>query len=156
MGRTAALNAFAPVDWLPYSTRAVPWVTFTSPEVGRVGLTEAQAFARVTGARVAELPMSQVDRAVAAGETEGYLKIIAGPRLLTRGALGGRVIGCTAVCSRGGELVHEAALAMKTGMFTGRLAQTSHAYPSWSVAVQQVAAQFFLEINGRRARPARG
>ncbi|MFN2496110.1 MAG: hypothetical protein ABR608_09435 [Pseudonocardiaceae bacterium] len=34
-------------------------------------------------------------------------------------------------------------LAMFTGMFTGRLAQTVHAYPTWSIAVQQAAAQFF-------------
>jgi hypothetical protein len=44
---------------------------------------------------------------------------------------------------------------MRARMFTGRLAQASHAYPTWSVAVQQAAAQFFFEIGGRRARPAR-
>jgi len=41
-------------------------------------------------------------------------------------------------------------------MFTGRLAQTTHAYPTWSLAVQVAAAQFFTETGGRRARPARG
>jgi hypothetical protein len=51
-------------------------------------------------------------------------------------------------------LVHEAALAMRTGMFAGRLAQAVHAYPTWSMAVRQAAAQFFMEIDGRRARPA--
>ncbi len=43
---------------------------------------------------------------------------------------------------------------MRTNMFTGRLAQTVHTYPSWSMAVQQAAAQFFFEIDGREARPA--
>lgn len=52
-------------------------------------------------------------------------------------------------------MVHEIALAMRTGMFTGRLAQTVHAYPTWSTGVRQAAAQFFVETNGRRARPAR-
>jgi len=152
MGRTAARNATARVGWLPYSTRAVPWVTFTTPEVGRVGLTEEQAARH--GGRVAYLPMTELDRAVTAGETRGYLKLIAGPRLVTRDALGGRVLGATVVCSRGGELVHEAALAMQAGMFTGRLAQTTHAYPSWSMAVQLAAGQLFQEVGGRRARPA--
>lgn len=69
-------------------------------------------------ARVAFLPMSEVDRAVA---------------------------------DRAGEMIHEPALAMRTGMFTGRLAQTVHAYPTWSLAVQQAAAQFFGEHGGRRA-----
>ena len=39
-------------------------------------------------------------------------------------------------------------------MFAGRLAQAVHAYPTWSTAVRQAAAQFFMEIDGRRARPA--
>jgi thioredoxin reductase len=56
--------------------------------------------------------------------------------------------------ARGGELVHEAALAMRTGMFVGRLAQVVHAYPTWSMGVRQATAQFFMEIDGRRARPA--
>ena len=44
---------------------------------------------------------------------------------------------------------------MRTGMFAGRLAQTGHAYPSWSLAIQQAAAQFFGGYGGRTARPAR-
>jgi len=52
-------------------------------------------------------------------------------------------------------LIGEIALAMRTGMFTGRLAQTTHAYPTWSLAIQQAAAQFFGEYAGRAARPAR-
>jgi hypothetical protein len=59
------------------------------------------------------------------------------------------------VAPRAGELIHEAVLAMRTGMFTGRLAQAVHAYPTWSMAMQKAAAQFFMEIEGRRARPAR-
>ena len=51
-------------------------------------------------------------------------------------------------------MIHEPALAMRAGMFTGRLAQTIHAYPTWSLAVQQAAAQFFGEFGGRTARPA--
>jgi len=51
-------------------------------------------------------------------------------------------------------MIHEPALAMRTGMFTGRLAQTIHAYPTWSLAVQQAAAQFFGQFGGRTARPA--
>ncbi|MDS1271857.1 hypothetical protein RIF23_16305 [Lipingzhangella sp. LS1_29] len=54
---------------------------------------------------------------------------------------GGRVLGGTIVGPRAGELIHELALAMRTGMFAGRLAQTVHAYPTWSMAVQQAAAQ---------------
>jgi hypothetical protein len=60
----------------------------------------------------------------------------------------------TIVAARAGELIHEPALAMATGMFTGRLAATTHAYPTWSYAIQLAAAQFFGPVGGRQARPA--
>jgi hypothetical protein len=65
------------------------------------------------------------------------------------------VLGATIVAARAGEMIHEPALAMRTGMFTGRLAQTVHAYPTWSLAIQQTAAQFFGTYGGRTAHPAR-
>jgi hypothetical protein len=52
-------------------------------------------------------------------------------------------------------MIHEPALAMATGMFTGRLAATTHAYPTWSYGIQLAAAQFFTPVAGRRARPAK-
>jgi hypothetical protein len=51
-------------------------------------------------------------------------------------------------------MIHEPALAIRTGMFTGRLAQAVHAYPTWSLVIQQTAAQFFGEFGGHTARPA--
>ncbi|MFP5322333.1 MAG: dihydrolipoyl dehydrogenase family protein [Acidimicrobiia bacterium] len=149
-----ALSRWTRVHAQRFDPGLVPWATFTSPELGRVGMTEAEAADH--GGRVAYLPMAEVDRAVATGRTEGFLKLVAGPRPVLRSAGGGRLLGATAVAAVGGELVHEVALAMRTRMFTGRLAQTTHTYPSWSMAVQQAAAQFFFEIGGREARPARG
>ena len=156
MGRLAARNALRR-RWSPpgaFATAAIPWVVFTDPEVAQVGLTEPQATATWPGARVAWLPMSEADRAVTAGRTEGFVKIIAGRRRVFRNVGGGRVLGATIVAARAGEMIHEPALAMRTGMFTGRLAQTVHAYPTWSLAIQQAAAQFFGRFGGRTARPA--
>jgi pyruvate/2-oxoglutarate dehydrogenase complex dihydrolipoamide dehydrogenase (E3) component len=154
MGRVAATNALSP-RWRRrrFDPSAIPWVTFTAPEVARVGMAEADAAPH--GGRVAFLPMSEVDRAVVTGQTAGFVKLIAGPRPMLRGAGGGRILGATIVASRAGEMIHEPALAMRTAMFTGRLAQAVHAYPTWSLAVRQAAAQFFFEINGRQARSAR-
>lgn len=148
-----ALSRWSRVRKQRFDTGVVPWATFTSPEVGRVGMTEAQAAEH--GGRVAFLPMAEVDRAVATGLTRGFIKLVAGPRPLLRSAGGGRLLGATAVAAVGGELVHEVALAMRTNMFTGRLAQTVHTYPTWSLAVQKAAAQFFFDVEGRSARPAR-
>lgn len=155
MGRIAAANALGRSSRRRFRADAVPWVTFTDPEVAQVGITEAEADAAAQGARVAYLPMSEVDRAIAAQETDGFVKLIAGPRRLLRNAGGGRILGATIVASRAGEMIHEPALAMRTGMFAGRLAQTVHAYPTWSIAVRQAAAQFFMETGGRKARAAR-
>ncbi|MGZ6825257.1 MAG: dihydrolipoyl dehydrogenase family protein [Mycobacteriales bacterium] len=152
MGRTAAVNALRRPLRLRFRADAVPWVTFTVPEVARVGMTEAQAAAH--GGRVALLPMSKVDRAVTDGRTEGFIKLVAGPRRLTGNAGGGRLLGATIVADHAGEMIHEVALAIRTGMFTGRLAQTVHAYPTLSTGVRSAAAQFFVERDGVRARKA--
>jgi pyruvate/2-oxoglutarate dehydrogenase complex dihydrolipoamide dehydrogenase (E3) component len=153
MGRIAAGNALARSGRGRFPADAVPWVTFTDPEVAHVGSTEADAAAR--GGRVAYLPMSEVDRAIVAQETLGFVKLVAGPRRLLRNTGGGRILGATIVASRAGEMIHEPALAMRTGMFAGRLAQTVHAYPTWSIAIRQAAAQLFMKTGGREARPAR-
>jgi pyruvate/2-oxoglutarate dehydrogenase complex dihydrolipoamide dehydrogenase (E3) component len=156
MGLVAATNALS--TWRRarpqrFDTRSIPWVTFTDPEVAHVGMYEAEAAAH--GGRVAEVPYGSFDRAVAAGRTDGFLQLIAGPRRVVGNLGGGRVLGATIVGPAAGEVVHEVALAIRTGMLAGRLAQTVHAYPTWSVALQMAAAQLFFEVDGRTHRPAR-
>lgn len=153
MGRLAAINALKTPMRLRFHADTTPWVTFTHPEVARVGMTEAEAIAH--GGRVAFLPMGEVDRAIAADQSDGFVQLIAGPRRLTRNLGGGRILGATIVAPRAGEMIHEVALVMRTGAFTGRLAQTVHAYPTWSTAIRSAAAQFFFETGGRRATAAR-
>ena len=155
MGRVAAGNVTTGrFRHRSFHADVIPWATFTDPEVGRVGLTEAQAAEH--GGRVAYLPMTEMDRAIVEGRTEGFVKLIAGPRAVLRNVGGGRLLGATIVAPRAGEMIHEPAMALRSKMFTGRLAMSSHAYPTWSIAVQKAAAQFFVEIEGRQARPAEG
>ncbi len=153
MGRVAAGNALARRGRERFDATNVPVVTFTDPEVARVGLDEGGA-ARHRG-RVAYLPMTEVDRAIVAGAASGFVKLLAGPQPVARNLGGGRLLGATVVAARAGEMIHEPALAVATGVFTGRLAQASHAYPTWSVAIRQAAAQFFRTTGGRRATHAR-
>lgn len=148
MGRLAAGNALGRRP-KTYREDAVPQVTFTDPEVAQVGILTADA---PVGARVAKLPMSGLDRALTAGAVDGFVKLVTGRRRLLGNIGGGRVLGATIVAERAGELIHEPTLAMATGMFTGRLAATTHAYPTWSMAVQLAAGQFFMEMDGRTAR----
>lgn len=149
MGRVAALNALG--HRAGFTGEAIPRVTFTDPEVAHVGLAADQA--RERGARIAYLPVSELDRAITADRTDGFIKLIAAPRRLLGHRGGGRVIGATIVAARAGEMIHEPTLAIRTRMFTGRLAQTTHAYPTWSTGIQQAAAQFFGTHAGRTAHP---
>ena len=156
MGFVAGRNVTRSNRFVPPSKvdqRVVPRVVFTSPEVAQVGMTESEA--AEVGGRVAELPLHRIDRAVTSGATEGFVKLMAGPRPVLRSIGGGQILGATIVAPRAGELIGEAALAMKTRMFTGRLAQTIHAYPTWSMGVQSAASLFFFPSDGLDARPAR-
>lgn len=154
-GALAVSNALGFIQ-MSFDPRVIPWATFTDPEIGRVGLSEAQAFEEHGDhARVAFMPIAETDRAKITGQVDGFVKLIAGPHTLVRGLAGGTLIGATVVAPSGGDLVHEVALAVKQKIITGRLAQMTHAYPSWSLALRETAAQFFFEYKGRVARPAR-
>lgn len=151
-GRLAIGHALGKGQRWKYSTAATPWVTFTSPEVARVGVLESEA---PKGAMVAHLPLSHVDRAITDGRTDGFVKLIAAPKPITRGLFGGHIVGATIVADRAGEMIHGPTIAARLGMFTGRLAQVTTPYPTWSSAIQQAAGQFFQPVNGLEARPAR-
>lgn len=162
-GRLAANNAFAKParpgllggrkKWDP---AAVPWVTYTDPEVAHVGLTEAQAYKQYgERAMVSYLLDSTSDRARCAGVTSGFVKVIAAPPggLLPAKVLQ-KIVGMTVVGPVAGELITQGVLAMSSGMLAGRIAQSVHAYPTWSMSVRIAVAQLFREFAGRGARPA--
>lgn len=163
-GRLAAGNAFRRLDSLPgalggptaFDDRVVPWVTFTDPEVGRVGMTEDEAY-REYGerARVAVVRLDELDRPRTAAHTDGYLKLIAGPRTVLRSRLLDRVVGLTAVMPAGGEIAALGAVAMQTGMLAGRLAQTTMPYPTYALGLRIAAARLFGDFGGGTWRPAR-
>ncbi|MDQ0726474.1 NAD(P)/FAD-dependent oxidoreductase [Microbacterium sp. W4I20] len=102
----------------------VPRVTFTSPEVGAVGVAPADAAAR--GMRVITQQHAHVDRAIADGHTDGYTSIVVDRR--------GRVAGAVIVGPRAGESLAEYTTAVKTRMNVRTLATTIHAYPTYSDA----------------------
>jgi pyruvate/2-oxoglutarate dehydrogenase complex dihydrolipoamide dehydrogenase (E3) component len=148
MGRIAAANALSRAR-KRFDVRAVPFVVFTDPEVARVGCTTKDA-GMLRGGRTAFRPMTDVDRAMTEDRTDGFVKLIGAKRRLLGNVGGGRLMGATIVCARAGELVNEAALAIQTKMFLGRLAQAIHAYPTWSTSLRQTASQFFGYGDGAR------
>lgn len=157
-GRLAAKNAFGsprrPGSRTAWDDRVVPWVTFTEPEVAHVGLTEAQAFALHGDAvRVAFHPDSASDRARTAGETDGFVKLLALPPRVGGMSLS-KVVGMTVVGPMAGEQIAEGALAMRSGMLAFRLAQVIKAYPTYGLSTRIAAARLYREHDGEGARRA--
>ncbi len=151
-GRLAVAHALGKGTRWRYDASTTPWTTFTRPEVARVGVLEKDAPA---GAQVVEFPLSHVDRAITDDATDGFVKLISAPRKLTRGIAGGRLVGASIVADRAGEMIHAPTMALRLGMFIGRLAQVTVPYPTYATAVQQAAGAFFQPVNGVTARPAR-
>jgi pyruvate/2-oxoglutarate dehydrogenase complex dihydrolipoamide dehydrogenase (E3) component len=138
-GRIAGANAAGKRGRL--DERVVPWVTFTDPEVAHVGLTEAQARERHKRVETHVFPMGRVDRARILERPAGFVKLVTAARPLLGRTGGGVLVGAQMVGPRAGELIQECALAIRTRCFAGRLAQTIHAYPTMSLAVQQAESQ---------------
>lgn len=122
--------------------RAVPWVTFTDPELARVGLTAAEAAERYgSGARSWTYPHERVDRAVADNQTRGFTRLVADPR--------GRIVGASIIAPRAGELIAELATAVRRGQRPAELARTVHPYPTygdgpWHAALTEVYRRLSL------------
>lgn len=152
MGRVAAWTALRPGRRYAFVPERIPHVVFTTPEIASIGVLEAEA---PGDARVAEIDMHANDRALAADEPEGFVRLIAKKDWLTGHKAGGKLIGATIVGGRAGELINECALVMRSGAYAGRLAQTVRAYPSWSTIMQKAAARWFFDVEGQGARPPR-
>ncbi|WBB61805.1 FAD-dependent oxidoreductase [Streptomyces sp. WMMC500] len=104
---------------------AVPWVTFTDPEVARVGRTAAEARAEHGEAvRVHTLTHDRVDRAVTEGRTDGFTTLVLGPR--------GRIVGATVVSPRAGETIAHLAAGVRLGWTAAQYARTIHPYPTYA------------------------
>ncbi len=119
-------------------TDLVPWVTFTDPEVAHVGLTEEQARVKFgENVRVCRWEMSRTDRAICEDDRDGFIKVIAKKN--------GTLLGATVVNGRAGETITEFIVAIKQNMNVSDLAGAIHAYPTYSTAVQQLAAELAIE-----------
>lgn len=116
----------------------VPWTTFSDPEVARCGLTEAEARRKYGDVDVFTVDFKDVDRAVAEGETEGFIKIVA-----TKWT--GKILGVHLIGPRAGEILHEFVLAMKAGISLRKLTSIIHVYPTYSSIVWQVAGKWLAE-----------
>ena len=111
---------------------AIPAVIFTDPEIGSVGLTEAQAQQQGRKVLIGKYNFAALGRAMAALETEGFVKVVADAD--THEVLGVHVVGPAAT-----DLISEGALALEMGSFLPDLALTIHPHPTLGEAVMEAA-----------------
>ncbi len=110
----------------------IPACIFTSPEVGTVGMSEAQAQAAGRAVKIGMFPFSALGKAMATGETDGFVKWIAD-------ATTDQLLGAQAVGAHATELIAEAALAIRSELTAGELGRTIHSHPTMSEAWMEAA-----------------
>ncbi|MDW5376981.1 FAD-dependent oxidoreductase [Halomonas sp. HP20-15] len=112
--------------------RNMPAVTFTQPEVARVGLNEREAGAQGIAYEVTRYAFAELDRAIAEGETEGFIKVLTVPGK-------DRILGASLVGHAAGEVLAEFTLAMTHGIGLNKLLGTIHPYPTYGEAAKASA-----------------
>lgn len=111
------------------SRLVIPWCTYTDPEIAHVGLYERDAVEKGIRVRTFTQPLEEVDRAIADGETEGFVRVH-----VKEGT--DRILGATIVARHAGEMINEITLAMNAGVGLGALAGVIHPYPTQAEAVR--------------------
>ena len=130
--RTVVRNILLPWWKSKREDSIIPWCTYTSPEVARVGLNEREAEQKGIPCDVWKQPLSELDRAIVESEAEGFAKV-----LTEKGS--DRILGVTLVAERAGDLLHEFVLAMKSGVGLKTISGTIHAYPTYAEIARKVA-----------------
>lgn len=129
-GITAVENIMGKYKHMAYDM--VPACIFTHPEAASVGITSQQAAETGISVKVGKFPFMAIGKAVAAGETDGFVKIIAD-------AVNDKILGVTIIGPHASDLIAEAALAIKLGATTEQLAETIHAHPTLAEAMMEAA-----------------
>jgi pyruvate/2-oxoglutarate dehydrogenase complex dihydrolipoamide dehydrogenase (E3) component len=133
----AAVNALFsnPFRRFKVDYSVLPRVTFTYPEVARVGLNETEARARDVAHAVTRYDLAELDRAITDESNRGMVKVLTAQR-------SDRILGATVVGERAGETIAEFTLAMRHGIGLKKLLATIHPYPTLSEATKLAAGEW--------------
>jgi pyruvate/2-oxoglutarate dehydrogenase complex dihydrolipoamide dehydrogenase (E3) component len=114
------------------SALTMPWCTYTDPEIAHVGMYEREAQQRGIEVTTFIRHFHEVDRAIADGEEEGFVKVH-----VRKGT--DKILGATIVARHAGEMINELSLAIVANIGLGTIAQVIHSYPTQAEAIKQVA-----------------
>lgn len=115
-----------------YDVRAMPAVVFTTPEIAYVGLTETEAQAKGQKIKVGRFPFQASGKALATGETEGFVKVMSDPET-------DLILGIGIVGAHASNLIGEACLAIEMGATAEDLALTVHPHPTLTETLMEGA-----------------
>jgi dihydrolipoamide dehydrogenase len=119
-------------DVRPLNYDHVPGCTYCDPEIGSVGLTEAEAKQRGYDVRIGTFPFGVLGRAKMAGEPDGFVKIVADKKY-------DELLGVHMIGARSTELVAEATAALRLEATVEDLIRTIHAHPTMAEAIGEAA-----------------
>ena len=125
---------FSPFGFGKYklSDLVMPWVTYTHPEIAHVGMYEEEAQEKGIDCNIIKIDFDDVDRALADGETEGFLKI-----LHKKGS--DEILGATIVASHAGEMISEVTTAIVHKIGLSKMSSVIHPYPTQAEAIKKAA-----------------
>ncbi|CEJ47925.1 mercuric reductase [Umezakia ovalisporum] len=125
---------FSPFGWGRHklSNLVMPWVTYTDPEIAHVGMYEHEAREQGIDVNTIKIPLSTVDRAMADGEEDGFVKIH-----YKKGA--DTILGATIVSRHAGETISELTTAIVNKVGLNKLSRVIHPYPTQSEAIKKAA-----------------
>ncbi len=139
-GKIAAHNALSGESPREVDHTVIPRVIFTDPQVAVVGLTDEEAVAAGIACNCNAIPLSVVPRAGAIRDTRGVIKMVLDDATQ-------RVVGVSMLGTNAGEVIHEAAMALRFGATTNDFIDLIHAYPTIAEALKLVAISFTKDVN---------
>ncbi|ACJ33792.1 mercury(II) reductase [Anoxybacillus flavithermus] len=117
----------------------IPAVTFSSPAVATVGLTEQQAKEKGYEVKTSVLPLEAVPRAIVNHETVGVFKLVADAKT-------GKLLGSHVVTEHAGEIIYAATLAIKFGLTINDLRETLAPYLTMAEGLKIAALTFDQDV----------
>ncbi|MGH2658589.1 MAG: mercury(II) reductase [Actinomycetota bacterium] len=119
--------------------RALPRVTFTSPQIASAGFTEAQAREQGREVNTSVLPLSAVPRAIVNRETRGLIKVVADGST-------DELLGVSILSESAGEVIQAAVLAIKLRLTVEEVARTFHPYLTVAEGLMLAAQTFTRDV----------
>jgi dihydrolipoamide dehydrogenase len=133
------VEKIAGLDPDPIDYKNIPGCTYTNPEVSSVGLTEKQAKEEGYEVKVGKFPYSASGKASAAGQKEGFVKLVFDAKY-------GELLGAHMIGGNVTELIAELVVAKKLEITGHELIKTIHPHPTMSEAIMEAAAAAYDEV----------